>query len=128
MEGLADMPPADARVRAELEEEAARFGWQALHDRVGVRLIQSRPRAFTLTIPQRLSRALEVYRVSGQSMTALRLEQAAQNADAGASGQAQLPYTVAKLAIAPANRQVLHERIAQRFQQLCWNRGLSTRS
>ena len=48
-------------------------------------------------------------------MTEHRLKQTAQSADAGASGQAVLPYTVANLAIAPANRQVLHERIAQRF-------------
>src|SRR5450830_384912 len=54
-------------------------------------------------------------RVSGQTMTEHRQRQSAQSADAGASGRSQLPYTVANLAIAPANRQVLHERIAQRF-------------
>ncbi|MGR2705855.1 tRNA (adenosine(37)-N6)-dimethylallyltransferase MiaA [Pseudomonas sp. IB20] len=113
-EGLADMPPADAQVRAELEEEAVRLGWQALHDQLAAIDPVSAARIHP-NDPQRLTRALEVWRVSGQTMTEHRLKQTAQSADAGASGQAQLPYTVANLAIAPANRQVLHERIAQRF-------------
>ena len=113
-EGLADMPPADAQVRAELEEEAVRLGWQALHDQL--RLVDPVSAArIHPNDPQRLTRALEVWRVSGQTMTEHRLKQSAQSADAGASGQSHLPYTVANLAIAPANRQVLHERIAQRF-------------
>jgi tRNA dimethylallyltransferase len=65
--------------------------------------------------PQRLIRALEVYRVSGMSMTEHRLKQeAANSAESGVIDQ-QLPYTVVQLAIAPDERKVLHERIAQRF-------------
>ena len=114
VEGLADMPAADPDVRAQIEEEAARLGWQALHDQLAVIDPESAARIHP-NDPQRLSRALEVYRVSGQSMTELRLRQSAQSTEAAASGQQQLPYTVANLAIAPANRQVLHERIKQRF-------------
>ncbi|EJL00579.1 MULTISPECIES: tRNA (adenosine(37)-N6)-dimethylallyltransferase MiaA [Pseudomonas] len=114
LEGLADMPPADPQVRAELEEEAARLGWQALHDQLAMIDPESAARIHP-NDPQRLTRALEVYRVSGLSMTAHRLRQSAQSTEAAASGRGQLPYTVANLAIAPANRQVLHERIAQRF-------------
>ncbi|AMS14598.1 tRNA dimethylallyltransferase [Pseudomonas sp. NFPP07] len=114
LEGLADMPPADPQVRAELEEEAARLGWQALHDQLAIIDPESAARIHP-NDPQRLTRALEVYRVSGLSMTAHRLRQSAQSTEAAASGRGQLPYTVANLAIAPANRQVLHERIAQRF-------------
>ncbi|KJH74184.1 MULTISPECIES: tRNA (adenosine(37)-N6)-dimethylallyltransferase MiaA [unclassified Pseudomonas] len=114
LEGLADMPAADADVRAQIEEEAARLGWQALHDQLAVIDPESAARIHP-NDPQRLSRALEVYRVSGQSMTALRLQQSAQSTEAAASGRQQLPYTVVNLAIAPANRQVLHERIKQRF-------------
>ncbi|MCK9800552.1 tRNA (adenosine(37)-N6)-dimethylallyltransferase MiaA [Pseudomonas chlororaphis] len=117
LEGLADMPPADPQVRAELEDEAARLGWQALHDQLAAIDPESAARIHP-NDPQRLSRALEVYRVSGQTMTAHRQRQSAQSTEAGASGQGQLPYTVANLAIAPANRQVLHERIAQRFTQM----------
>ena len=72
VEGLADMPAADPEVRAQIEEEAARLGWQALHDQLAVIDPESAARIHP-NDPQRLSRALEVYRVSGQSMTALRL-------------------------------------------------------
>jgi tRNA dimethylallyltransferase len=114
IDGLADMPAADPEVRAQIEEEAARLGWQALHEQLAVIDPESAARIHP-NDPQRLSRALEVYRVSGQSMTALRQRQSAQSTEAAASGLQQLPYTVANLAIAPANRQVLHRRIEQRF-------------
>ncbi|UZE24351.1 tRNA (adenosine(37)-N6)-dimethylallyltransferase MiaA [Pseudomonas sp. B21-056] len=114
IDGLADMPAADPEVRAQIEEEAARLGWQALHAQLAVIDPESAARIHP-NDPQRLSRALEVYRVSGQSMTALRQRQSAQSTEAAASGLQQLPYTVANLAIAPANRQVLHRRIEQRF-------------
>jgi len=117
LEGLADMPAADPQVRAELEEEAARLGWQALHDQLAAVDPESAARIHP-NDPQRLTRALEVYRVSGLTMTAHRQRQLAQSTEAGASGRSQLPYTVANLAIAPANRQVLHQRIAQRFTQM----------
>ncbi len=117
LEGLADMPPADPQVRAELEEEAVRLGWQALHDQLAAVDPESAARIHP-NDPQRLTRALEVYRVSGLTMTAHRQRQLAQSTEAGASGRSQLPYTVANLAIAPANRQVLHQRIAQRFTQM----------
>lgn len=114
VDGLADMPAADPEVRAQIEEEAARLGWQALHEQLAVIDPESAARIHP-NDPQRLSRALEVFRVSGQSMTALRQRQSAQSTEAAASGLQQLPYTVANLAIAPANRQVLHRRIEQRF-------------
>lgn len=117
LEGLAEMPAADPQIRAEIEEEATRLGWQALHDQLAVVDPVSAARIHP-NDPQRLSRALEVYRVSGSSMTAHRERQSAQSTDAAASGRPQLPYTVANLAIAPANRQVLHDRIAQRFTQM----------
>ncbi|NWA00473.1 tRNA (adenosine(37)-N6)-dimethylallyltransferase MiaA [Pseudomonas gingeri] len=117
LEGLADMPAADPQVRAEIEEEAARLGWQALHEQLANIDPESAARIHP-NDPQRLSRALEVYRVSGSSMTLHRQRQSAQSTDAAASGRPQLPYTVANLAIAPANRQVLHDRIAQRFTQM----------
>ncbi|MGN8274273.1 tRNA (adenosine(37)-N6)-dimethylallyltransferase MiaA [Pseudomonas sp. SMN5] len=114
VDGLADMPAADPQVRAQIEEEAGRLGWQALHEQLALIDPESAGRIHP-NDPQRLSRALEVYRVSGQSMTALRQRQSAQSTEAAASGLQQLPYTVANLAIAPANRQVLHRRIEQRF-------------
>lgn len=114
LEGLADMPGADPVVRAELEARAAVEGWEALHRELTEVDPESAARIHP-NDPQRLTRALEVYRVSGLSMTAHRQHQAAQNSGLDAPGMAHLPYTVAQFAIAPTQRQVLHARIAQRF-------------
>ena len=115
LEGLADMPSADPAIRAELEARAASEGWEVLHRELALVDPESAARIHP-NDPQRLTRALEVYRVSGLSMTEHRRRQAAGNPDTGTSAVGQLPYTVAQLAIAPAQRQVLHERIAQRFR------------
>ncbi|TDV51333.1 tRNA dimethylallyltransferase [Pseudomonas graminis] len=117
LEGLADMPAADAEVRAQIEAQAASQGWQALHDELATIDPVSAARIHP-NDPQRLVRALEVFRVSGMSMTAHREQQSAQSAQASASGRHQLPYTVANLAIAPTDRKVLHDRIAVRFRQM----------
>jgi tRNA dimethylallyltransferase len=117
LEGLADMPAADAEVRAQIEAQAASQGWQALHDELASIDPVSAARIHP-NDPQRLVRALEVFRVSGMSMTAHREQQSAQSAQASASGRHQLPYTVANLAIAPTDRKMLHDRIAVRFRQM----------
>lgn len=114
LEGLADMPAADAAIRAELEARAASEGLEALHRQLAEVDPVSAARIHR-NDPQRVTRALEVYLASGVSMTEHRRRQAAQNPVLDASGTAQLPYTVAHLAIAPAQRHVLHERIARRF-------------
>jgi tRNA dimethylallyltransferase len=115
LEGLAEMPAADPVVRAELEAQAARDGWQALHRELAEVDPESALRIHP-NDPQRLTRALEVYRVSGLSMTAHRQRQQLQGLERAATGAGPLPYNVVQLAIAPAERQLLHERIAQRFQ------------
>ena len=117
LEGLADMPAADAQVRESLEADAQRLGWQALHERLAAVDPVSAARIHP-NDPQRLIRALEVFLVSGASMTEHRARQIAQSTDVGASGSGQLPYTVANLAIAPTDRRVLHDRIALRFGQM----------
>lgn len=109
LEGLADMPGADAEVRAELEARAERDGLAALHAELQAVDPHSAARIHP-NDPQRLVRALEVFRVSGVTMTQLRAQQSE-----AASQDGGLPYTVVQLAIAPAQRQVLHERIAKRF-------------
>ena len=117
LEGLADMPSADPAIRAELEARALVEGWDALHRELAEVDPESAARIHP-NDPQRLTRALEVYRLSGLSMTEHRRRQAAGNPDAGTSGTGQLRYTVAQLAIATAQRLVLHDRIAQRFRAM----------
>lgn len=108
LEGFADMPAADPAVRQSIEAEAERLGWPAIHQQ----LEAVDPEAAASIHPnhsQRLCRALEVYRVSGQTMTALRQQQ-----DRAAQDLHQ-QYDVVQIAIAPRQRAVLHERIARRF-------------
>jgi tRNA dimethylallyltransferase len=108
LDGLAEMPAADPALRTELEAWAAAEGLEALHRELARVDAESAARIHP-NDPQRLVRALEVYRASGLSMSEHRRRQAA----AGASA---LPYTLVQLAIAPAQRQQLHERIARRFR------------
>jgi tRNA dimethylallyltransferase len=116
-EGLADMPAADAAVRAELEAQAQAEGLAALHRQLAEVDPESATRIHP-NDPQRLVRALEVYRISGVSMTEHRVRQRLQKAGAGTPDAGVLPYTVAQLSVAPAQRQVLHQRIEQRFVEM----------
>lgn len=113
-EGLANMPAADAEVRAVLEQQAAAEGWLALHQELH-RVDPVSAERIHPNDPQRIIRALEVWRVSGQSMTEHRAQQELQKQ---ASNGTHLPYNVAIFAIAPQQRSVLHQRIAQRFHQM----------
>ena len=113
-EGLADMPAADPAVRAELEAQAQLEGLLALHQQLAEVDPESAARIHP-NDPQRLVRALEVFRVSGISMSEHRARQRSQKAGAGTPDGGVLPYTVAQLSVAPTQRQVLHQRIEQRF-------------
>lgn len=104
LEGLAAMPPADPALRQQIAAEAQARGWPALH----ADLAQVDPAAAArihATDPQRIQRALEVFRLTGTPISQWQRE---------ARGQ-RLPYRVLKLVLAPADRDVLHERIARRF-------------
>lgn len=112
LDGLAEMPAADAKVRAQIEQEALEFGWPYIH----AELSKVDPQTAAEIHPnhsQRLSRALEVYRVGGKTMSELRQTQQQQSPTPFTDR-----YTVVQIAIAPRDRQLLHERIAQRFVRM----------
>ena len=106
LEGLSPLPSADPEIRQRIEQMAREKGWEALHrqlcdiDPIAGSRIQPND-------PQRLSRALEVFFISGKTLTELTKT----------SGEA-LPYDVYQFAIAPATRELLHQRIELRFQQM----------
>jgi len=104
-QGLSQLPEADADIRAAIEAEAAQQGWQALHDRLARVDPESAARIHP-NDPQRLSRALEVYELTGQPLSVLWREQE----------KSAFPYQAVKLAVAPTERSLLHERIALRFE------------
>lgn len=106
-EGLDDMPPADAGVRARLDAEAAERGWPALH----AELACVDPATAARLAPadaQRVQRALEVYRVSGRPLS-----------DWQRRNPPRWPAEAWPLvALEPTSRAWLHERIARRFDQM----------
>ena len=106
LEGLSPLPEADPQVRAGIEQEAASLGWQALHDEL-CRIDPVSGARIHPSDPQRLSRALEVFRVSGKSLTELTQQQ----------GE-PLPYRTLQFVIAPSDRAWLRERIAVRFDTM----------
>ena len=111
-DGLAELPVADEEVRRCIDEQAQSEGWPAVHRRLATIDPVSAARIHS-TDSQRLSRALEVFLVSGQTMTELRARQATiKDSDVG------FPYRIINLAVAPEDRKVLHARIALRFRQM----------
>lgn len=105
--GLSDLPQADTKVRTKLEAEAAEYGWQALHDRLA-KIDPAAAARIHPNDPQRLQRALEVYELTGKSLT--ELQQAAWH-DA-------CPYNLLKIGLIPESRTWLHTRIEQRFDKM----------
>lgn len=118
MTGLAQLPSADAALRARLEAEAAASGWPALHRR----LAEVDPVTAARLKPndgQRIQRALEVFMLSGEPLSVHHARQkTVPLSDTAGRPYAAFPYTLQSLAVAPASRALLHERIAQRFRQM----------
>lgn len=113
LDGLAEMPAADAEVRAQIEREAEEFGWPYIH----AQLAQVDPETAAEIHPnhsQRVSRALEVYRVSGKTMAQLRQRQHLLSTQDSFCER----YNICQLAIAPRDRAILHQRIVARFEKM----------
>lgn len=105
--GLSSLPSADPEVRARLEAEARDLGWQVLHDR----LAEIDPEAaerIHVNDPQRIQRALEVFELTGEPMTAWFSRETDND----------LPFRIIKVVIAPEDRAVLHQRIEARFHAM----------
>jgi len=105
-EGLSDLPPANAAVRARLDTRAAGEGWRALHAELA-RLDPATAARLDPTDSQRIQRALEVYELSGRPISALQ-------------GARQKPAEAGflSLALIPHDRAELHRRIANRFDAM----------
>lgn len=103
-QGLADLPAADPIIRQRLDTEAADKGLKCLHDRL-TEVDPVSAKRIHQNDPQRLQRALEVFEITGQSLTALT-----QNTGT------VIPYRITKLILSPFDRAVLHQRIAKRYR------------
>lgn len=110
-EGLDDLPTADSAIRAQLDKEAEEIGVPGLH----ARLMTLDPVTAERLKPndsQRIQRALEVIMITGQPMSALFSDK---------KDIPDLPFNLLQLALEPADRKVLHDKIALRFDMMLAN-------
>jgi len=103
-EGLADLPQANATIRAQILAQAQAEGWAAIHQQLAQVDAVTAARLKT-TDSQRLQRALEVYYVTGVPLSVWHAQQQKQS----------IPYNIQQVALLPKARDVLHQRIEQRF-------------
>jgi tRNA dimethylallyltransferase len=103
-DGLDALPAADPAVRAALEAEAFARGWPALHAELA-RIDPASAARLPPTDAQRIGRALEVFRISGRTLSSFHT----------APRAAQAP---ALIALEPTSRAWLHDRIAARFDTM----------
>lgn len=105
VEGVANLPSADPAIRQRLEAQWQNEGLLSLHQRLAEVDALSAQRIHP-NDPQRVMRALEVYYASGRPMSELWVEQQPET----------FPWRVLSIALAPSDRSLLHQRIAQRFE------------
>jgi tRNA dimethylallyltransferase len=105
--GLSELPPADSEVRQQLEAEAVIVGWDTMHSRLA-RVDPEAAGRIHPNDPQRIQRALEVYALTGKSMSA----------HLGMNSSRPLPCAVVKIVISPAERKDLHKQIRRRFLRM----------
>jgi tRNA dimethylallyltransferase len=105
-DGIADLPPADEEVRARILDQARLDGWSTIH----AKLMQVDPQAATrigASDSQRLQRALEVYEITGETISSLHRMQ-----------KSECPFHLVEVAIIPSDRKALHQRIEERFEKM----------
>ncbi len=106
IDGISPLPDANPEIRTAIEDEGQKFGWQSMHqqlqeiDPVAAERIHPND-------PQRITRALEVFRITGNTLTQLR----------SISGD-RVSGDVLQFALLPKERTDLHERIELRYQQM----------
>ncbi|MGZ8246821.1 tRNA (adenosine(37)-N6)-dimethylallyltransferase MiaA [Methylomagnum sp.] len=110
--GLSALPSADPDIRRQIDAEAAARGWPAMHEELA-KIDPDAAARIHPNDPQRIQRALEVYRISGVPLTVLCAE----------TKSPPPPFDFIKLIVAPTDRDALHERIQRRFRDMV-ERGL----
>lgn len=105
--GLSGLPEANQEVRARLDARAALIGWPGMHEKLALIDTETAAR-LQPNDAQRIQRALEVFEITGESMSRLFAKQSSE----------ALPYRLLKIALVPSDRKVLHARIATRFDAM----------
>ena len=105
-EGMDELPPADPRIRAQIDDDASRQGWPAMHAELA-RVDAPAAARIKPGDAQRIQRALEVYRLTGKPISGLQSRPAS-----------DLPFELRAFALVPEDRSELHKRIAERFDAM----------
>ena len=105
-EGLAELPGADPDIRAEISRQAEEHGWEQVHKELARVDLESSQR-IKATDPQRLQRAIEVFRLTGVPLSTLHR----QSVEA-------CPFPLLEMAIIPDDRLALHQAIEFRFMEM----------
>lgn len=108
LKGISKLPLSDVKIRAMIDSEAANLGWPGLHQKLQ-QIDQISAAKIKSTDKQRISRALEVYYISGKPMSVLQSE---------SNIQKSIGINFLPLAILPQNREILHNRIEERFSAM----------
>ena len=107
LKGLAVLPDGSDEIRAQINSLAEQQGWPAVHAQLA-RVDSSSAARLAPNDAQRISRALEVFKLTGQSITEHWKKQQVE----------PFPYDVLNLAVMPSDRKVLHLRIENRFHKM----------
>jgi len=105
--GLDEMPSADKNIREKISREAQKLGWPAMHKKLQ-KIDPIAAKKIHTNDSQRIQRALEVYELTGQPISAL------QKLDVKVSPE----FNFINVAIKPKSREELHQRIAKRFKKM----------
>jgi len=106
-EGLSELPQSSPEIRAVIDAEILQHGIRQLHHALAQVDAETAARLHP-TDTQRIQRALEVYRITGQPLSVLT----------GSRIKTELPYSITSIALIPSNRSELHARIATRFKSM----------
>jgi tRNA dimethylallyltransferase len=111
-DGMAKLPSADPAIRLAIEQLAQDKGWQAVHSELAEVDPEAAQRIHP-NDPQRLQRALEVYRITGKTLSQFHLEEKNRS-----NSDNKLPFNLHYFAIQPPDRRVLHSTIEARFRNM----------
>lgn len=105
--GIDNLPGANPPIRARIDEEAALYGWPALHEKLS-RLDAITASRIKPNDSQRIQRALEIIEMTGSPVSQFHAK----------DRKKEIPFPLLSLALEPSQRHVLHDRIARRFDHM----------
>ena len=108
IDGLSDLPQADAHIRERIEAEAAQHGWPHMHQQL-LAVDAATAQRLAPNDSQRIGRALEVWHATGKPLSYWHAH--SQQALGGCP-----PLLL--ISLEPQERSWLHQRIAQRFDAM----------